>query len=128
MGLSSAGGIGQDNHGAVAHLAGGSTLTGLAGRVWKGHTNIAGASVFSASSEETEGVRASLVGVGIFFVDPTKVILTQFLKPTSVPKQFVAPTVAVVRPQAPGGMPTRFQINLKRKPPSSQTGGVPNEG
>jgi hypothetical protein len=69
-----------------------------------------------------------LRGVSVFFVDPTKVTLIQFLKPGSVPSAYVAPKVPAVRTQSTSVLPDHYKVGLPRKPPNSQQGGIPNEG
>jgi hypothetical protein len=78
--------------------------------------------------EDVPEAFATMRGVGIFFIDPTKITVTQFFKPTTVQKQYVAPTAAVPKPQAPGGLPSGVTVGVRTKPPNSQTGGVPNQG
>ncbi len=92
------------------------------------HASPAGNSIVTASMEDVPEAVASLSGVSIFFIDPTKVTVIQFFRPTSVQKQYVASNAAVPKPQAPGGLPSGVTVGVKVKPPNSQTGGVPTQG
>ena len=114
---------------AAASLTGSATLTPTSAVFAAAHASFAGLAALTAAAEKQEhGTTVSMVGTGVFFIDPTKVLLIPFFRPQSVPAAYKASTTAVVQPQTPGGLPSSVTVGVTRKPPNSQTGGVPNEG
>jgi hypothetical protein len=81
----------------------------------------------TATGETHDHPRASLGGGAVLFIDPTKVLFIPFFRPQAVPAAFIA-AKSVVRPATPGVTQSSSQISINRKPPKTQTGGIPNEG
>lgn len=113
---------GTAQHKAVSSLAGLSTVT--AAPVDHDHpfATMAGVSTLTAGGHIFRLTGASLVGTGIFFIDPTKVIVTSFFTQRAFqPNSFQQSP----RQSVPGFQQSSVSVGITRKSPSSNTGGVP---
>ena len=113
---------------AAASLSGSSTVTASTKVVAVARAAFAGLATSTFTSDSGDKAACSLRGLGLFYVDPTKVLLIPFFKATAVPRAYVAPTVPALRPQAPSGAQSSVTISLNRSPPQTKKGGVKNEG
>lgn len=113
---------------AAATIAGSASVTAASKAIHAASSSIAGLATVAAPTHDHDTSRASLLGIGIFFINPSLVTLSQFFRPTAVPAQFRPSGVPTPRPQAIGSLPSSVTIGVTRKPPKSQKGGVPNEG
>jgi hypothetical protein len=109
---------------AAASLTGASTVTATSIVHAQAATHLAGSSAFTPSGEDISEPRAHLVGAGVFFIDPTKVTLLSFFKPTQVTSQ--AP--ATIRTGQPGQLPHNVTLGAPVTQRKTQQGGVPNKG
>lgn len=123
-GLATAGPTILARYKAAAPLVGLASVVGTPADHDKVFAHVTGLSSVSAGGVVVSHNTAPMMGVSVFFVDPSKVILIPFFKTVKPPAVTVVAPRQTILPTPPNNM----TVGVRRAPPNTNTKGVPVKG